>query len=71
MSEIVNLRRFRKRLERVKDARRADENRRRYGQRACEREKTRSEQERQIRVVDGARLDDESRPEDEESPPGT
>ncbi|GBR08338.1 DUF4169 family protein [Asaia siamensis] len=57
MTEIVNLRRVRKRLAREKDARKAEENRALFGRTRGERLKSEAESSRLTRELDGAKLD--------------
>ncbi|WP_336945095.1 DUF4169 family protein [Asaia sp. HN010] len=57
MTEIVNLRRVRKRLAREKDARKAEENRALFGRSKGERLRSEGESARLTRDLDGARLD--------------
>jgi hypothetical protein len=60
MTEIVNLRNFRKRRERALKAQVADENRARHGQSADQKAKLQAESERNRRQVEGHRRDDRS-----------
>lgn len=53
MSEIVNLKRHRKKLARAEDERKAEENRRRFGRPKAERERVEAEAERAQRHIDG------------------
>lgn len=53
MSEIVNLKRHRKRLTREQQARDAEENRRRFGRSKAEREREEAEEARAERHIDG------------------
>ena len=53
MSEIVNLRRHRKRLTREQQERSAAENRRRFGRPKAERDRDEAETERAQRHIDG------------------
>jgi len=57
MTEIVNLRRMRKRLAREMDARRAEENRALFGRSKGDRRKSEAENTRLTRDLDGARLE--------------
>jgi len=57
MTEIVNLRRVRKRLAREKDALAAEQNRVRFGRTRQERLKCDLERNRLLREVDGAKLE--------------
>ncbi|WP_438382670.1 DUF4169 family protein [Asaia sp. BMEF1] len=57
MTEIVNLRRVRKRLAREKDARKAEENRALFGRSKGERLRSEAESARLTRDLEGARLD--------------
>jgi hypothetical protein len=53
MSEIVNLKRHRKRLAREEKEQRAQANRERFGRSKAEREKTAAEKDRDARHLDG------------------
>lgn len=53
MSEIVNLKRHRKRLARAEDEQKAAENRRRFGRSKAEREHGKAEDARAERHIDG------------------
>lgn len=53
MSEIVNLKRHRKRLAREEREQRAQANRERFGRSKAEREKTAAEKDRDARHLDG------------------
>ena len=53
MSEIVNLKRHRKRLARAEDEQKAAENRRRFGRPKAEREREEVEEARAQRHIDG------------------
>jgi hypothetical protein len=53
MSEIVNLKRHRKRLARAEDEQKAAENRRRFGRSKAEREHDEAEDARAERHIDG------------------
>ncbi|MFZ5671887.1 MAG: DUF4169 family protein [Pseudomonadota bacterium] len=57
MSEIVNLKRHRKRLARAKDEQKAAENRRRFGRPKAEREREEAEDARAQRHIDGHKRD--------------
>lgn len=53
MSEIVNLKRHRKRLARAEEEQMAAENRRRFGRTKAEREREEAEDDRAQRHIDG------------------
>lgn len=53
MSEIVNLKRHRKRLARAEEEQNAAENRRRFGRSKAEREREQAEDDRAQRHIDG------------------
>ena len=53
MSEIVNLKRHRKRLARAEEEQKAAENRRRFGRTKSEREREEAEDDRAQRHIDG------------------
>lgn len=55
MSEIVNLKRHRKRLARAEDEQKAAENRRRFGRSKAKRERDEAEAARAERHIDGHR----------------
>jgi hypothetical protein len=57
MSEIVNLKRHRKRLARAEKDLKAQENRERFGRSRAEREKTEKEKSRQAHHLDGHKRD--------------
>lgn len=57
MSEIVNLKRHRKRLARAEDEQKAAENRRRFGRPKAEREREEAENARAQRHIDGHKRD--------------
>jgi hypothetical protein len=63
VGDLVNLNKFRKQRQRAEAARQASENRVRFGRDKPERARTRAEQDRQDRSMDGKRLDDTG-PED-------
>jgi Domain of unknown function (DUF4169) len=63
VGDLVNLSKFRKQRQRTEAARQAAENRVRFGRDKPERTRTRAEQDRQSRRLDGKRLEDTS-PED-------
>ena len=53
MTEIVNLKRHRKRLARAEEEQKAAENRRRFGRTKAEREREEAEDDRAQRHIDG------------------
>lgn len=57
MSEIVNLKRHRKRVARAEDEQKAAENRRRFGRSKAEREREEAEETRARRHIDGHKRD--------------
>lgn len=57
MSEIVNLKRHRKRVAREQQERSAEENRRRFGRSKAEREREEAEEARAERHIDGHKRD--------------
>ena len=57
MSEIVNLKRHRKRVARAEDEQKAAENRRRFGRSKAEREREEAEETRAQRHIDGHKRD--------------
>ena len=57
MSEIVNLKRHRKRLARAEEEQKAAENRRRFGRSKAEREGEKAEDDRAKRHIDGHKRD--------------
>jgi hypothetical protein len=63
VGDLVNLNKFRKQRQRTEAARQASENRVRFGRDKPERTRTRAEQDRQGRSLDGKRLE-EAGPED-------
>jgi hypothetical protein len=58
VGDLVNLNKFRKQRQRAEAAKQASENRIRFGRDKTERSRTRAEQDRQGRSLDGKRLDD-------------
>jgi Domain of unknown function (DUF4169) len=63
VGDLVNLNKFRKRRQSAAAAKQASENRVRFGRDKTERGRTRAEQDRQSRNLDGKQFDD-TRPED-------
>ena len=57
MGEIVNLKRFRKRVEREESSRKAEANRTRFGRTRSERELDKKRGERAAEILDQHRLD--------------
>jgi len=62
MGEVVNLKRFRKRMERVQAAKQADVNRARFGRSKSERVLEESRARHASDLLDQHRLDDEDAP---------
>lgn len=64
MGDIVNLNKYRKQRQRTEQTKQAAENRVRFGRNNADRARTRSEQDRRSRDLDGKRRDD-GRPDEQ------